>query len=617
MFRHMRGSLARAAAATLWALSLAPASAANAAPHALDLSKDASTVFTTRAPDDALGTGVAAAGDVNGDGNQDVLIGAPASGRNGRAGSGSAYVVFGSPAFTPRMPLDTLGQGGFRIDGAPPEVKVNRRDLFFGEEGGPLTDSAGYAVAGLGDVNGDGLADIAVSAPDASPHKRIAAGAVYVVFGRRSSEPVDLKSLSDGGYRIAGEHKGKSTGFTMAPAGDVNGDGRGDLLVGTFFAIVSKNPGSVFVVFSHPDTRPVDLANLGADGIAIRGSWPVGPYLAPLGDVNGDKLDDVIVGSPPARKDGRGRAYVIHGRAAPGTLRLRSLGSAGYSIRDSGRDDYAGNLGGLVGGPGDVNGDGRPDVVVGGGLFAHVVFSDGTDRAVDVHRAAARSIRIANRELGLVAGGPGDANGDGMSDLLFGAGFGSPRCHDEAGSAVVVYGRAQPGRLRLADLGSGGYSIDGVRPEDHAGDSVAWTSDVNGDGHSDVLIGAPGAGARGRAYLVPGRSGGVPEPPGGPCLEVKVPPQSLGRVVRTRRLRVSVTSRPTGRLILTAVAPGHHEVAAGSVTFREPGTKRARLTLNRPGRRMLARRKRVRLRVVAEAFPFAEQRGSATVVLRR
>src|SRR4051794_10449971 len=401
MFLHMGGSLARAAAVALGTLSVASPHVASAATHALDLKKDAATVFTTHAPDFDLGSAVAPAGDVNGDGNPDLVIGASYSSRNHRESSGSAYVVFGAPGFAPHLPLDPLGERGYRIDGAPPEVKVRQRDAFFGDDRGPLTDNSGSGVAGIGDVNGDGLADIAVAAPDASPRGRVAAGAVYVVFGKRTTEPVDLAKLGEGGYRIAGPEKSETSGDPIAAAGDVNGDGRGDLLVGSYPDLSGKNRGHVYVVFGRPGSRGIDLAHLGAAGIEIRGPWTTGPSLGALGDVDGDGLADVVVGASPTTKDGEGHAYVIFGRTAPGQLRLRSLGSSGYAIRNSGSTDpirgiadNGGNFGGSVGGPGDVNGDGRPDVLVGGGNVLHVLFLDGSRRSVDLADAGARTIAI-------------------------------------------------------------------------------------------------------------------------------------------------------------------------------------------------------------------------------
>jgi hypothetical protein len=607
------------AAAVLGALSLASASAAEASTRALSLASDASTVFSSRAPDHALGTGVAPAGDVNGDGNLDLLIGAPASGHNGRPGSGSAYVVFGSPSFAPRLPLQPLGDHGFRIDGAPPEVKTSRGSIFPGERG-PLTDGAGSALAGIGDVNGDGLADLAVSAPYSSPKRRVAAGSVYVVFGKRSTDPVDLARLGTGGYRIVGERKAENAGFTLAATGDANGDGRGDLLVGSFFgASYAHDVRTMYLVFLRPSPgpRPIDLAHLGGSGIGIRGSWATGPYIAALGDMNGDQLADVIVGSPPMRKNGEGRAAVIFGRAAAGELRLRSLGSAGYTLRDSGNNDFGGNLGGLVGGPGDVNGDGRPDILVGGGDLTHLVFGDRSGKRIDLAHAAGRSIRITGTDLGGVAGSVGDANGDGLDDVLFGDPYGVPRCQLSSGAVTVVYGRATPGAVNLANLATGGYRIDGAAPYDMAGNGVDWAGDLNRDGRSDVLIGAPRAGAHGRAYLVTGRAGGVPRPPGGACIRVMVAPQRLRHVARTRRLRVTVVSRSTGDVFVTARVKHHGVVAVGGATFRRPGKRSVRLKLINHARALFATRDHLRVRVIARDFPFSAPRSIAVALLRR
>jgi hypothetical protein len=153
-----------------------------------------------------------------------------------------------------------------------------------------------------------------------------------------------------------------------------------------------------------------------------------------------------------------------------------------------------------------------------------------------------------------------------------------------------------------------GYRIDGVTEQARAGDSVAWV------GH-DVLLGAPGTGAHGRAYLVSGRSGGVPSLPARPCLSVRVLRQGLGRVVRTRRLRVSVETRTTGDVFLLGYARGEQPIAYGNVRFRRPGTKRARLKLTRRGARQLRGRPRARIHVHAAVFPSITYEADASRVL--
>src|SRR5262249_62427219 len=125
---------------------------------------------------DYAGTSVAPAGDVNGDGHGDLLIGAPGADSNGRYSAGSAYVVYGKTSNT-NVDLASLGDGGFRIDGAK------------------AYDSAGTSVAPGGDVNGDGRADVLVGAPGADSNGRYSAGSAYVVYGQTSNTNVDLASL--------------------------------------------------------------------------------------------------------------------------------------------------------------------------------------------------------------------------------------------------------------------------------------------------------------------------------------------------------------------------------------------------------------------------------------
>jgi FG-GAP repeat/Putative Ig domain len=193
--------------------------------------------------DGAIGGGrasaaVAGAGDVNGDGRGDVVVGAPQETARGRSGSGSAYVIFGTESPT-TVDLAQVGARGFRIDGAA--------------DG----DRLGTAVGGAGDVNGDGLADVVLGAPDADAHGRGGSGTAFVVFGRRETPAaVDLAALGGAGFRIDGAAALDNAGAAVAGAGDVNGDGRADVVVGAPQAGNNARPGSgsahVLIGFGTP-----------------------------------------------------------------------------------------------------------------------------------------------------------------------------------------------------------------------------------------------------------------------------------------------------------------------------------------------------------------------------
>ncbi|MEM9387034.1 MAG: integrin alpha [Pseudomonadota bacterium] len=518
--------------------AIVPAALAQTEQPSIDLAtlpSDAGTRLLGQSTEEEFfGYSVAAVGDVNGDGIDDIAVGAVGSDRDGEESVGRVYVVLG------RQDL---------ADGSDIELEGLDSPLGFVFEGVQTNDLVGGALSGVGDLNGDGFDDVAIGAffADSEVGAENDTGQVYVVFGQGEpfpSEPLTKLDLDGAnGFTAKGPFP---DGITAAVAGaeDVNGDGYDDLVIGTTDAYPADVPsaGQGYIVFGSPSvgaSGSVDLVSLrGSSGAVINGVEPfadLGRSVGGGGDVNGDGLGDAVFGAFGAAPGGvtlAGQVHVVLGRREPFPQRLEVSelnGSNGFTYECTKQGARCGISVDVLG---DLNADGFDDIVFSGpganvegrvdAGQTYVVFGgadvggDGTLSTDDLVAAVGVIINGAGEgdSSGLQVSSSGDWNGDGIADLVIGAAGASPLGRASAGAVYLLFGSptfGSEGALNLADITPWeGHIILGATAGESAGFSTTGAGDFNGDGADDLLIGAynasPGGVSRaGIAYVLWGQ----------------------------------------------------------------------------------------------------------------
>ena len=401
----------------------------------------------------------------------------------------------------------------------------------------------GTSTDNLGDVNADGIDDIIIGAYGKEINGNTQAGESYVIFGKAgisltSFDPETLNGTN--GFKFVGSSANIRSGAKVSKAGDVNGDGINDILIGipSYIATGTSYFGATVLIYGRNTAFPseIKIEDIdGTNGVIFHGidlqshSDYFGSGVEPAGDINNDGFDDILfVGNSYVSGFRRGRVYVVYGsNALPAVLKMEDLnGTNGFYITGK---NYEDGLGLNVSTAGDINADGFDDILIGmpnyddTGLSNNgktiVIFGKNTAFPLDFDIATLNGTNgfvisgaADGAEIGHEVSNAGDFNNDGIADLILTAKK-VPQVDGVIKSEVYVFYGKNTGFSTTYDVFNlninDGATIIGDFDSTWFGRDIAYAGDFNNDGIDDIIIGAGNGGVAylGGAYVVYGQNG--------------------------------------------------------------------------------------------------------------
>ncbi|MGD8781294.1 MAG: T9SS type A sorting domain-containing protein [Ignavibacteria bacterium] len=413
--------------------------------------------ITGEGSDNEFGCSVSNAGDVNGDGHDDVIVGA-----NNVNNSGRAYIFYGgslsSSIYAENADVIVIGEIAY--------------------------DRLGSSVSSAGDVNKDGYDDVIIGACSSSR--------VYIFYGGSSLS--GTFDATDADVIIIGENRHNYFGLPVSNAGDVNGDSYDDVIAGAYK--YSNYNGRAYILYGSDNLDK----SIGAGEADVKFDVPsednyFGCSVSSIGDVNDDDIDDIIVGAY-GHSTYKGRAYIFYGGSDMDN-------SADVIITG---EKLAHHLGWSASSAGDINNDGINDIIIGAYGYSNstgrtYIFYGGSLSPTII--ASSANVIITGKEnfqFGYSVSYAGDVNGDSKDDIIIGA----PGYATQKGRAFIFYGGSLSGSISSADAN---VKITGETAKDYFSCSVSYAGNVNGDSYDDLIIGSPEYDSKkGCAYIFNGGS---------------------------------------------------------------------------------------------------------------